>query len=158
MSGLFQRPETSKGHHTSVIKPSWTHPQRLNVDLVLIFPCTGSMSTVATLGDDQWHRLLDFMNSRQETFPMQQQQQQQPAARQAPLRQSDAHPANAGDQGFAELNAMNFNPPVNGTFDSEPDFATFAAPQAPLRQINLDDISMIELQRIAKELEGVKQR
>ena len=103
------------------------------------------MGTVATLGDDQWHRLLDFMNSRQESFAM---QQQQPAA-----RQSNAHHPHAGDQGFAELNnAMNFNAPVNGTFDSEPDFATFAG------QISLDDISMIELQRIAKELEGVKQR
>ena len=112
------------------------------------------MSTVATFSDDQWYSLLDFMNSRQEPGSM----QQQPAAHQVPLRQSGAEHAHASDQTFTDLNTVNFNSSATGHFDSGPDFANFALPQHPPQQVNLGDVSLIQIQRIAQEMEGVKQR
>ena len=112
------------------------------------------MSTVATFSDDQWYGLLDSMNSRQEPGSM----QQQPATHQAPLRQSGAQHAHASDQAFTDLNTVNFNSSATGNFDSGPDFANFALPQHPPHQVNLGDFSLIQIQRIAQEMEGVKQR
>ena len=85
-------------------------------------------------------------------------QQQQLAAHQAPLRQPGAQHEHASDQAFADLNAMNFNSSAADNFDSEPDFANFAHPQPTPHQVSLGDFSLVQIQRIAKEMEGVKQR
>jgi len=109
------------------------------------------MSAVVGLSDDQWHGLLDNMSSRREHRST-----HTPAAN---------HPAmhHAGDPGFSDFNGMNFNSAISGAFDQptnygEPDFSSFAAQQSTTRQTSIDDTSIVDLQKIAKELEGVKQR
>ena len=72
------------------------------------------------------------------------------------------HHLHRSDQGFSDFDALNFNP-TNGTFDptanyANPDMVSFAGPQNPFRQTSMDETSLIDLHRIAKELEGVKRR
>ena len=110
------------------------------------------MSKLAQVSDDQWHKILDNMDLRQGV--------QQPAH--PSLVHQPALPGHASDQSLTDF-AFPFNPVMNAPFDKGPtnygeaELANFGAhPSA--HHVNMDETSLAELQKIAKELEGVKER
>ena len=110
------------------------------------------MSESTRLSDSQWHTLLAKMSSRQ----------QMPPAHPHGLPQPSLHHGHASNPGLTDFNTLNFNPAVNATFDptanfSEADFPNLAA-NMPAHHFSTDETSMAELQKITKELEGVKER
>lgn len=110
------------------------------------------MSTFIPLSDDQWYKIFDNMPPREEPRSIPQPSLSQPAT----------HPGQASGQGFSDFDAFNFSG-TNGTFEhatnyAEPDFASFTAQQPLFCHASVDDTTIAELQRVSRELEGVKQR